>query len=110
MALAYKNDIIPRARGEAAKIINESEAYSHSVLNKARGDVAKMNSLYPLYKQNKELVRTKLYTELLNDIFPNMKKVILPNNTNAGGSGQVNFLNLGEMLKDIDKKSLKENN
>jgi len=104
MALAYKNDILPRARGKSAKIINESEAYYYSIVNKANGEIAKMQSLYPLYKQNKELVKTKLYTELLNDVFSNMNKIILPpNSTNSQGSGQINFLNIGDIFNQINK-------
>jgi membrane protease subunit HflK len=104
MALAYKNDVIPRARGEAAKIINEAEAYYYSVLNNAKGETAKMMSLYPLYKQNKEFVKVKLYTELLEDVFSGMNKVILPPSVGGSGSNQLNFLNLGEIFKNIEKK------
>lgn len=105
MALAYKNDILPRARGEAAKIMNEAEAYYYSVLNNAKGETAKMTALYPFYKQNKDLVKTKLYTELLEDVFKDMNKVILPSGSGGNsGAGQLNLLNIGEIFKSMENK------
>jgi membrane protease subunit HflK len=109
MALAYKNDILPRARGEAAKIVNESEAYYYTIVNKANGEVAKMNSLYPYYRQNKELVKTKLYTDLMSDVFYNINKIIIPGNLdskniNSGQNNQVNFLNMSEIFKNMNDK------
>lgn len=109
MGQAYKNDIIPKARGEAAKVINEAEAYYYSTINKAEGEVAKMKSLYPLYKQNKDLIKTRLYTELLDEVFSDMNKIILPNSGDKNSNGQINLLNLNDIFKNISNNSSDNN-
>ena len=34
-----RNDIVPRARSEAAQMINQAQAYESEVVNRAKGDM-----------------------------------------------------------------------
>ena len=103
MAQAYRNDVVPRAKGEAAKIINEAESYLHVTINKAQGETNKMMALYPLYQKNPELVKTRLYTEFMSDVFQDANKIII--GSGASGSGHsssgsnLNILNVADLLK-----------
>jgi membrane protease subunit HflK len=79
-AQAYQNDIIPRARGEAAQIIQDSEAYKQEVVSIATGEVSRFNSIYEQYKNSKQVTKTRLYLETMENILPGMNKVIVDKN------------------------------
>lgn len=52
-AEAYRNEILPKARGEAAQRLQNAEAYKQAVVNKAQGDAERFLSVYNAYKQGK---------------------------------------------------------
>jgi membrane protease subunit HflK len=63
------NAEIPRARGEAEKLIQEARGYAAQRVNEARGDVARFNSVLTEYEKNPEVTRTRLYIEMVEDVF-----------------------------------------
>ncbi len=63
------NEEIPRARGEADKIIQEARGYAAERVNEARGDVARFNSVLAEYSKNPGVTRTRLYIEMVEDVF-----------------------------------------
>ncbi len=83
-ALQYRNDIVPRARGEAIKMIKDSEAYRERVVNEAEGGAARFTKVYESYKEAKDVTRKRLYLETLEEIFETSNKVVL----DPGASGQ----------------------
>ena len=52
-AEAYANDVIPRARGEAQKILQAAEAYKKEVVAKAEGEASRFIAIYNEYKNAK---------------------------------------------------------
>ncbi len=71
-AKSYENKILPQAKGEASKMISEAEAYKQSRINRAKGDVASFTQLYNKYKNNREITRSRLYLEAMQDILKNV--------------------------------------
>lgn len=69
-ALAYKNKTIPAAESEADKLIREAESFKESKINEARGEVARFNSMYTEYAKNKDITRTRMYLETIEEILP----------------------------------------
>ncbi|MBN2351150.1 MAG: FtsH protease activity modulator HflK [Spirochaetales bacterium] len=65
---AYNKEI-PRARGEAEKTIQVAEGYAIERVNNARGDVARFLAVLAEYRKAPEVVRTRLYYEMYNDVF-----------------------------------------
>lgn len=63
------NREIPRAQGEAAKLIQEGQGYASERVNEARGDVARFNSVLEEYQKDKNVTRTRLYIEMIEDVF-----------------------------------------
>ena len=63
-AEAYRNDIIPKARGEAEKKVQEAEAYK-KVVAKAEGEAQRFLSVYESYKSSKDVTRERIYLETL---------------------------------------------
>ena len=67
-AEAYRNEILPKAKGEAVKRIQEAEAYKEAVINKAKGDAERFLSVYEAYKQGKDVTSTRLYLETMEEV------------------------------------------
>lgn len=91
----YANDIVPKARGEAIKMIQEAEAYKESQIAKAKGDADRFNAIYAEYVNGKEVTRQRLYLETMEDVLGNAQKIIIDDK--AGSSGVVPYLPLNEI-------------
>ncbi len=71
------NKAIPRARGEAQKIIQEAEGYATEKINRAKGDIARFEAVYQEYRKNPSLTRMRLYYEMFEEVFKNKKNTEL---------------------------------
>ena len=65
------NREIPLARGQAEQIIQESLGYAAERVNEANGDVARFTSVLTEYAKNPGVTRTRLYIEMIEDVFAN---------------------------------------
>lgn len=75
-AETYANEVIPRSRGNAAEALNKAGAFKEQRVAEAQGDVALFNEILAEYKLGKEVTRTRLYLEVLEEILPDMKVYI----------------------------------
>ena len=76
-AEAYRNEILPKARGEAAQKLQDAQAYQAAVVNKAKGEAERFNSVYNAYKQGKEVTAKRMYLETMEDIVNKSQKIII---------------------------------
>lgn len=90
-AEGYRNDIIPKARGEAQAMISEAEGFREARVSRAEGEVAKFNAMLVEYKKAKVVTRKRLYLETMEEILPNINKYIIPG---GDGGNLLNLLNL----------------
>ena len=95
-AEAYANDVIPRARGEAAKILQAAEAYKKEVVAKAEGEASRFLAIYNEYKMAKSVTQERMYLETMEKVLADIDKVIIEKNA---GSGVVPYLPLPELSK-----------
>jgi membrane protease subunit HflK len=95
-AEAYANDVIPRARGEAAKIMQAAEAYKQQVVAQAEGEASRFVSIYEEYAKAKEVTQERMYLETMEKVLADIDKVIIEKNA---GSGVVPYLPLPELGK-----------
>jgi len=98
-AEAYANDVIPRARGEAAKILQAAEAYKKEVVAKAEGEASRFVSIYNEYAKAKQVTQERMYLETMEKVLADIDKVIIDKNS---GSGVVPYLPLPELKKKKD--------
>ena len=75
-ALAYRNKTLPEAESKADKLVREAESYRESKINQAKGDVARFNAMYEEYAKNKDITRTRMYLETIEEILPGVKVYI----------------------------------
>ena len=95
-AEAYANDVIPRARGEAAKILQAAEAYKKQVVARAEGEASRFISIYTEYALAKEVTQERMYLETMEKVLASIDKIIIEKNA---GSGVIPYLPLPELGK-----------
>jgi membrane protease subunit HflK len=76
-ARGYANDVVPRARGQAAQILNEAEGYAAAKVREATGVAQRFVALQEEYAKAKDVTRRRLYIEAMEDILPGMNKIVL---------------------------------
>ncbi len=76
-AEAYHFEIVPKARGEASKIVQEAEGYEKEVIARARGEADRFNQVYVEYKKNPEVSRKRLYLDTMEHVLSHVHKTII---------------------------------
>lgn len=90
----YRNDVLPRARGEAQRMIQEAQAYKERLENEAEGEAQRFLSVYQAYQQNPEVTKRRMFLETIQQVLSKTDKVIMDNNS---GAGTVPYLPLNEL-------------
>lgn len=83
-AQGYKNDILPRAKGQAAQEIQQAEGYKATKVARAKGEVNRFLALLDQYTKAPEITRTRLYLETMEEVLAKTKKVVLHNDAGRG--------------------------
>lgn len=83
VAEGYRNDIIPRAKGDAAKMIQDAEAYKSKVVADAAGNASRFKQIYAEYAQAKEVTKRRMYLETMEEILRGMPKIVLESKNGA---------------------------
>jgi len=65
------NEEIPKARGEAERMVLVAQGYAAERVNRANGDVARFNSVYDEYRRSPEVTKQRLYYEMVEEVFKN---------------------------------------
>ena len=99
-AEAYSNDIIPRARGTAARHLQEASAYKESLVAKAEGEASRFTQLYDEYKKAPEVTRKRLYLETMESVLGNTSKVMV----DTENSNNLMYLPMDQLLKNRSEK------
>lgn len=84
-ATIYRNDIIPKARGEAIKMLQEAEGYKQSQIAKATGDAKRFDEIYQAYVRGKDVTKERIYIETMEEIYSQAQKVIVDQEQGATG-------------------------
>lgn len=95
-ANAYREDILPKARGAAIQMIQEAEGYKESNVAKATGDADRFNAVYRAYLGGKDVTKERIFIETMEDVLSNASKIILDSDA---GQGAVPYLSLDTLGK-----------
>ncbi len=71
------NAEIPKARGEADRIVQVAKGYASERVNKSNGDVARFKAVYEEYRKAPDVTRDRLYYEMMEEIFSTQDAVEL---------------------------------
>ncbi|MHB8353718.1 MAG: FtsH protease activity modulator HflK [Burkholderiales bacterium] len=73
---AYANDIIPRAKGTASRLLEEAKAYAQRVVIRAEGDASRFKQVLVEYTKAPEVTRQRLYQDMMQQVLSNTTKVV----------------------------------
>lgn len=93
-ARAYREDILPKARGAAIQLIQNAQAYKQSTVAKSTGDAERFNSIYESYLGGKDVTKQRIYIETMEEVLKGANKIILDS---GKGGGVVPYLPLNEL-------------
>src|SRR6185369_17629053 len=81
---AYANDVVPRARGNASRLLEEANGYQAEVVQKAEGDASRFRQILVEYAKAPAVTRERLYLDMMQSVVGNASKVMM--DQKAGGS------------------------
>lgn len=94
-AEAYANEVIPRARGQAARRLQEAAAYKEQVIAQAEGEASRFEQLLGAYQMAPEVTRERLYLETVEAVLTRASKVLV----DVQGTNNLLYLPLDRMLR-----------
>lgn len=74
---AYANDVIPRAGGMAARLIQEAEGYKQRVIDQSEGDASRFRQIVSEYNKAPKVTRDRMYIDAMQQIMTNTSKVLI---------------------------------
>lgn len=80
---AYANDVIPKARGSAARLHEEAEAYKARVIARAEGDAQRFSRILAEYQKAPTVTRDRIYIDTMRDIYAGVSKVMVDSRSNS---------------------------
>jgi membrane protease subunit HflK len=91
---AYANDVIPRARGMAARLLEEANGYQTEVVQRAEGDAARFRQVLVEYQKAPDVTRNRLYLDMMQSVLGNSSKILVDQK-----SGSLLYLPLDKLMQ-----------
>jgi len=92
---AYANDVIPRARGTASRLLQEAEGYKSRVIASADGDASRFKQVLVEYAKAPAVTRERIYIETMQQVLTSTSKVMM----DFRGAGNLLYLPLEKLMQ-----------
>jgi membrane protease subunit HflK len=76
-ARGYENEVVPRARGQAAEIESQADGYREAKVAEAKGEAARFEAVLVEYQRAPLVTRQRLYLEAMEDVLPKVQKLVV---------------------------------
>lgn len=93
---SYANDVVPKARGVAARLIEEANGYRQSVISTAQGDASRFRQVLDAYEKAPQVTRERIYLETMQQVLQSTSKIVV--DQKAGGQNLL-FLPLDKLIQ-----------
>ena len=94
-AEAYRNEVVERSAGEAARIRLDAEGYEQRVIAQAEGEASRFTQLVAEYEKAPQVTRRRLYLEAIEEVMSNSTKII----ADREGSSNLMYLPLDKLME-----------
>ncbi|QWE21271.1 FtsH protease activity modulator HflK [Polynucleobacter sp. AP-Kolm-20A-A1] len=98
---AYANDIIPRAKGTAARLIQEAEGYKARVVATAEGDATRFKQILVEYSKAPQVTRDRMYIDSMREMYNNVTKILV----DTTKSNSLLYLPLDKIVAQVSAES-----
>jgi membrane protease subunit HflK len=92
---AYANDVIPKAKGTASRLLQEADGYRQRVIANAEGDAARFRQIVAEYNKAPGVTRDRLYLDAMQQIYSSTSKVLV----DQKGSNSMLYLPLDKLIQ-----------
>jgi membrane protease subunit HflK len=79
---AYANDVVPKARGAASRLLQESEGYRARVVANAQGEASRFSKVLVEYQRAPGVMRDRMYIDTMQQIFSSTTKIMVDTKSN----------------------------
>jgi membrane protease subunit HflK len=93
---AYANDVVPRARGNASRLIEEANGYQAEVVQRSEGDASRFRQILVEYSKAPGVTRERLYLDMMQSVVGNSSKVLVDQKP---GSSSLLYLPLDKLIQ-----------
>jgi membrane protease subunit HflK len=100
-AEAYRNEVLPKARGASARMREEAEAYKNEVIARAEGEAERFKQLLKEYNKAPQITRERLYLDMMESVLSNSSKVMV----DVEGGNNLLYLPLDKLMDRQDSGS-----
>ncbi|MEO8938807.1 MAG: FtsH protease activity modulator HflK, partial [Burkholderiaceae bacterium] len=98
---AYANDVIPRARGNASRLLQEADGYKQRVIAQSEGDASRFGQVVAEYAKAPVVTRQRMYIDTMQEIYSNAVKVMV----DSRSGGNLLMLPLDKLLQQASQDS-----
>ena len=92
---SYANDVIPRARGTAARLGEEAQGYRQRVIASAEGDASRFKQVLAEYAKAPAVTRERIYIETMQAVLTSTSKIMM----DYRGAGNLLYLPLDKVMQ-----------
>jgi membrane protease subunit HflK len=93
-AEAYRNEVLPKARGAGARLREEADAYNKEVIARAEGEADRFTALLNEYQRAPRVTRDRLYLDMMESVLGNSSKVLV----DIEGNNNLLYLPLDKLM------------
>jgi len=101
-AQEYRNEILPIARGAAARQKEDAEAYRQRVMANAEGEADRFMRILEEYSKAPEVTRQRIYLETLESVLATSTKVLV----NSDGGNNLLYLPLDQLVQQRQRNTV----
>jgi len=92
---AYYNDVVPKARGTAARLTEEANAYKQKVVASAEGESSRFRQILAEYSKAPQVTRERMYLDTIQQVLSSTSKIMV----DARSGGNLLFLPLDKIMQ-----------
>ena len=92
---AYANDILPKARGSAARLMEEANGHKQRVIASAQGDASRFTQVLTEYDKAPGVTRERLYLDMMQQVLQSTSKVVV----DQKGGNSLLYLPLDKLMQ-----------
>jgi membrane protease subunit HflK len=93
---AYANDVVPKAKGAASRLLLEAEGYKQRVIANAEGDASRFKQILVEYEKAPQVTRERMYIDTMQQIMSNSSKVMVDQKS---GNSSLLYLPLDKLIQ-----------
>ena len=99
---AYANDILPKTKGAAARLMEEANGHKQRVIANAQGDASRFTQVLAEYDKAPGVTRERLYLDMMQQVLQSTSKIVV----DQKGGNNLLYLPLDKLIQSAAVQSV----